>query len=77
MTTNGRGMGKCQNNHAGSYGFPARPDSPYGFCPQCGKPMVWQCASCEASLPEENSELIAARFCRSCGSPYFPETSPP
>lgn len=69
-----RGVGKCEQDHAGSYGYPTRPEVPYDFCAQCGKPMVWQCANCEAALPDDNSELLLARFCRECGAPYFPDS---
>lgn len=66
-----RGIGKCEQHHTGSYGYPTRPEEPYPFCSQCGKPMVWRCASCETPLPDDNAELSAARFCRQCGAPYF------
>lgn len=66
-----RGVGKCGNAHLGSYGFPTRPEEPYGFCPQCGDKMVWQCPSCEQPLPDDSTELETARFCRNCGTPYF------
>ena len=69
-----RGVGKCEEDHAGSYGYPTRPEVPYDFCSQCGKAMIWQCAKCEAPLPDDNSELLAARFCRDCGAPYFPDS---
>jgi hypothetical protein len=68
-----RGVGKCEEDHPGSYGYPTRPEEPYDFCSQCGKPMIWQCSDCEAPLPEDSAELATARFCRECGSPYFPE----
>ena len=71
-----RGVGKCTQNHAGSYGYPTRPEEEYAFCPQCGNAMVWRCPNCEGELPEDNSELLAARFCRLCGVPYF-EDEPP
>ena len=67
-----RGVGKCKQNHAGSFGYPTRPDAPYDFCPQCGNPMVWDCPNCQSPLPDDPGELISARFCRNCGSPYFP-----
>lgn len=73
MVEQGRGLGKCEQNHAGSFGYPTRPEEPYGFCPQCGKPMVWACPSCAAALPDDSTELIAARFCRHCGTSYFGE----
>ena len=66
-----RGVGKCEESHTGSYGYPTRPEEPYDFCSQCGKPMVWGCSNCAAALPDDNNELIAARFCRECGTPYF------
>jgi len=66
-----RGVGKCEEDHPGSYGYPTRPEEPYDFCSQCGKAMVWECAKCSAPLPDDNSELLAARFCRDCGTPYF------
>jgi hypothetical protein len=66
-----RGLGKCDENHTGSYGYPTRPDQPYPFCSQCGKAMVWACPSCERPLPDDNGELQTARFCRYCGAPYF------
>ena len=66
-----RGVGKCEENHTGSYGYPTRPEEPYDFCSQCGKPMIWECASCRTPLPDDNNELIAARFCRECGTSYF------
>ena len=72
-----RGLGKCEQNHVGSYGYPSRPEEPYGFCAQCGHAMVWQCAQCEAPLPNDSDELLSARFCRECGTPYFPEASDP
>ena len=59
----------------GSYGYPTRPDAPYPFCPQCGRPMVWACPKCGALLPEDSAELLAARFCRECGTGYFGETA--
>ena len=70
-----RGLGKCGENHVGSYGYPSRPEDPYRFCPQCGHPMVWKCSRCEEPLPNDNGELLTARFCRECGAPYFPGTS--
>jgi len=73
--TEDRGIGKCEQNHAGSYGYPTRPQVPYPFCPQCGRPMVWACPKCGALLPEDNAELLAARFCRECGTGYFGETA--
>jgi hypothetical protein len=68
-----RGVGKCEGNHPGSYGYPTRPEEPYDFCSQCGKPMVWECANCAASLPDDADELATARYCRDCGAPYFAE----
>ena len=46
-----RGVGKCEENHAGSYGYPTRPEEPYDFCSQCGKPMMWECSNCSTPLP--------------------------
>ena len=66
-----RGVGKCGNNHLGSFGFPTRPVEPYGFCPQCGLEMVWRCDKCEQPLPDDPKELESARFCRDCGAAYF------
>lgn len=66
-----RGLGKCSEDHVGSYGYPTRPAQPYPFCPQCGRQMVWRCAACAQPVPEDNSELLTARFCRYCGAPYF------
>ena len=71
MNEQERGLGKCSLNHPGSFGYPTRPAESYLFCSQCGKPMVWSCSSCGAALPEDSTELIAARFCRHCGTPYF------
>ena len=67
----GRGVGKCEENHTGSYGYPTRPEEPYAFCSQCGKPMVWACAKCHAPMPDGSDELVAAAFCRECGAAYF------
>jgi len=69
-----KGIGKCEEGHSGSYGYPTRPEEPYQFCSQCGKKVVWACPSCEARLPEDAGELETARFCRDCGEAYF-ETS--
>jgi hypothetical protein len=69
-----RGVGKCEQNHAGSFGYPTRPNEPYDFCPQCGNAMVWHCPNCRSPLPDDPGELISARFCRNCGSPYFPHS---
>ncbi len=77
MTNEARGLGKCENEHIGSYGYPTRPDAAYPFCSQCGKAMVWVCAACEAPVPEDSTELTTARFCRQCGAPYFEPTSSP
>ncbi len=68
-----RGIGKCEESHAGSYGYPTRPEERYQFCAQCGKAMVWACPDCDAALPDDNNELISASFCRECGAAYFPE----
>jgi hypothetical protein len=70
-----RGVGKCANNHAGSFGYPTRPEEPYPFCPKCGRPMVWTCRNCEAPLPDDPTELAEARFCRHCGASYFDDES--
>jgi hypothetical protein len=51
-----RGVGKCAKNHAGSFGYPTRPPEAYG---------------CGAAMPDDATELDAARFCRDCGAPYF------
>jgi hypothetical protein len=66
-----KGIGKCEEGHAGSYGYPTRPEQPYKFCSQCGKRMVWKCPNCGAGLPEDSAELETARFCRDCGTAYF------
>ena len=66
-----RGVGKCEKNHVGSYGYPTRPEEPYSFCSQCGKPMAWACPECDAPLPDDANELMSAAFCRVCGTPYF------
>jgi hypothetical protein len=75
MTTP-KGIGKCAENHLGSYGYPTRPESPYPYCPQCGNGMVWICAKCSAALPEDSAELVGARFCRYCGASYFDSQEP-
>ncbi len=72
-----RAVGKCEENHPGSYGYPTRPDNAYPFCSQCGKAMVWECPNCQAQLPEDSSELLLARFCRECGTPYCSSDSTP
>jgi hypothetical protein len=77
-----RGLGKCVQNHAGSYGYPTRPEDAYPFCHICGNAMVWGCPACGATLPDDGAELAAARFCRQCGSPLFegephPSSEPP
>lgn len=66
-----KGVGKCENDHTGSYGYPTRPEEKYGFCAKCGKPMVWECPSCDEPVPEDPGELAEARFCRKCGAAYF------
>jgi hypothetical protein len=38
--------------------------------------MVWECSKCGAGMPEDSSELDAARFCRDCGAPYFENGAP-
>ena len=68
-----KAVGKCAENHVGSYGYPTRPQEPYPFCPVCGKNMVWACAACGEPLPDDSNELAQARFCRMCGGPYFDE----
>lgn len=75
-TNNARGLGKCANSHVGSFGYATRPDEAYPFCSQCGLPMVWQCAACESPMPDDQAELITARFCRHCGAPYFGAETP-
>ena len=77
MAERTRGVGKCAKDHLGSYGYPTRPDHPYGFCTQCGGSMVWECPQCAANLPEDPDELKVARFCRECGTAYFGETMEP
>jgi hypothetical protein len=72
-----RGIGKCRENHASSYGYPSRPEEPFPFCSQCGNPMVWRCAECGVPLPEDSTELLTARFCRHCGTAYFPDNHGP
>ena len=78
MTTpNGnRGLGKCENDHVGSYGYPTRPEEPYPFCPQCGQPVVWRCPACDSPLPDDAQELGLTRFCRQCGAPLFENGRP-
>lgn len=71
MTDENRAVGKCENDHPGSYGYPTRPEEPYDFCSQCGKDMVWACADCNDPLPQDADELVKAKFCRNCGTPYF------
>lgn len=71
MTKIKRGVGKCEKGHTGSFGYPTRPETPYSYCSQCGKEMVWQCPDCGEALPQDSAELGKARFCRECGSPYF------
>ena len=66
-----RGLGKCENDHISSYGFPTRPTEPFAFCSQCGQAMVWKCGECATSVPEDADELKLARFCRQCGTGYF------
>ncbi len=66
-----RGIGKCAQNHASSYGYPSRPEEPFPFCSQCGNPMVWSCPECGVSLPEDSAELLVAQYCRHCGTAYF------
>lgn len=66
-----RGLGKCEQSHISSFGYPSRPEEPFEFCSQCGNRMVWACTSCEAPVPEDNAELATAQFCRHCGAPYF------
>lgn len=71
-----RGVGKCFEAHLGSYGYPTRPEEAYPFCPQCGTAMVWHCPECGKGVPEDTEELVAARFCRYCGTSYFEEQKP-
>ncbi len=71
-----RAVGKCAENHLGSYGYPTRPAEPYPFCSQCGCPMVWACGNCAAGLPDAGEELTGSRFCRHCGHPYFDDPPP-
>lgn len=66
-----RGIGKCGNDHLGSFGYPTRPEEPYPFCPQCGQQMTWKCPNCEEPVPQDTDELALARFCRQCGAAYF------
>ena len=68
-----RGLGKCKESHAASYGYPSRPEEPYPFCAQCGNPVIWECPNCKADMPEDSAELQVARFCRLCGAAYFPD----
>lgn len=78
--TQERGLGKCSQDHISSYGFPTRPELPFGFCSQCGQPMAWECGKCHASLPEDADELLSANYCRDCGASYFDtasDASPP
>lgn len=71
-----KGVGKCEQAHLGSYGYPSRPSEQYAFCAQCGNSMIWKCPRCGADLPEESGELISARFCRYCGESYFDTPAP-
>ena len=71
MAAENKGVGKCGEDHIGSFGYPTRPEEPYPFCPQCGGRMVWWCGECNRALPEDTSELATARFCRQCGADYF------
>lgn len=66
-----RGIGKCVNDHLGSFGYPTRPEEPYPYCPQCGKQMTWKCPNCKEPVPQDTDELTVARFCRQCGAGYF------
>ncbi len=75
MADKEKGIGKCEESHLGSYGYPNRPPEPYAFCPQCGNGMVWKCPRCDADLPEDSGELTGARFCRYCGGAYFDSPS--
>jgi hypothetical protein len=70
-----KGIGKCAMGHTGSYGYPTRPLRPYNFCPQCGTRMLWACARCRASMPDDPAELLVAMYCRDCGAPYFDEAN--
>ena len=71
--TEGRGLGKCKENHSASYGYATRPEDRYPYCSQCGNAVVWACPKCSAALPEDSAELMVAQFCRQCGSAYFAE----
>ena len=71
-----RAVGKCAEDHLGSYGYPTRPPEPYPFCSKCGCPMVWACSNCAAGLPDDSEELTGARFCRHCGQAYFADAPP-
>jgi hypothetical protein len=66
-----RGVGKCEQSHTGSFGYPTRPQQPYPFCSRCGSAMLWACPSCQSPLPDDSDELAEARFCRQCGANYF------
>ena len=77
VTEQNHGTGKCAEGHLGSYGYPTRPEEPYAFCAQCGNPMVWACEKCGEPVPIDPQELESARFCRSCGSPYFADEAEP
>ncbi len=57
-----RGVGKCENNHVGSYGYPGRPEEPYQFCAQCGSAMMWACPSCSTPLPYDGDEFLLRSF---------------
>ena len=74
--TDERGIGKCVENHVSSYGYPSRPEELFQFCSQCGNSMVWQCPNCQIPLPDDSTELVAAQFCRHCGTAYFGESAP-
>ena len=71
MTERTAGLGKCSADHPGAYGYPARPEAPYSFCPECGASMIWACPECNTPLPEDAEELNRAHFCRDCGAAYF------
>lgn len=72
-----KGVGKCQQDHPGSYGYPTRPEEPYAYCPICGNAVVWRCPKCGEPLPDDSGELATARFCRDCGAAYFPDAELP
>lgn len=76
MPDEAHAVGKCEQNHLGSYGYPTRPGEAYPFCSQCGGRMVWMCSDCGKPVPEDSAELTEARFCRWCGHSYFDDEAP-